>query len=217
MKRLRHPHAFTLAETMIAMAASIIVVAALFTGSIALQRSCASADRYVTDQSDQRLLLDYLARDFRRAVALATNTASAGPVRVGTGTVAIESSTDLIITLPAYYKNDAPSAADYDQSLPIIASGDRVAYGTTGGPAPGIDVTYRKLFVATEGCVCFVRVEAAAQEIVMRQADDLHLQFTVAPDGKSCALEGWFTSTFGRDRPRITAHDCVMLRNLRVD
>ena len=217
MKRQRLTNAFTLAETMIAMAASIIVVAALFTGSIALQRSCASADRYVSDQADQRLVLDYLARDFRRAVGIATNTVAAGRVRADTSTVSIENATDLIITLPAYYKSDAPSETEFDEPLPLVVSGDRVAYGTAAGPAEGIDVTYRKLFVAAEGCVCFVRNEAASQYVVMRKADDLHVQFTVAPDGRSCAIESWFESTFGRNRPRVASYDQVLLRNLRVD
>lgn len=217
MKRRALEHGFSLGETMIAMAASIVIVAALFTGSAALQKSSHNADRYVTDQSDARLLMDYLARDLRRAIGLSTSTSGGAPVKVGTGTVAIENLSDVIVTLPAYYKSDTPADPDFDERLPIIASGDRVAYGTASGPAPNITVTFRKLFVATEGCVCFVRYEAAAQTVLVRKADDLHISATVSPDGKSCVVEAWFESAFGRDRPRITAFDQVMLRNLRVD
>lgn len=216
MLRDRSP-AFTLAETMIAMAASVVVVAALFAGSIALQRASAYADRYVTDQADQRVVLDYLARDLRRAVGVASSTGGAAPVKVGTSTVAIENTTDLIVTLPAYYKSDVPTDTDFDEALPIVASGDRVAYGTAAGPSAGISVAYRKLFVAAEGCVCFVRTEAATQRVVMRKVDDLHIQFTVNPDGKSCGIESWFQAAFDHSRPRVAAFDRVMLRNLRVD
>lgn len=217
MTRRDSPHAFTLAETMIAMAASIVVVAALFAGSIALQRASACADRYVTDQADQRVVMDYLARDLRRAVGVSTSAGGAAAVKVGSSTVAIENTTDLIVALPAYYKSDVPAENDFDEALAVVASGDRVAYGTAAGPSAGISVTYRKLFVAAEGCVCFVRAEAAAQRVVMRKADDLHIQFTVDPDGKSCAIESWFQAAFDRSRPRVSAFDRVMLRNLRVD
>ena len=217
MKRSSCRRGFSLAEVMVAMVASVLVIGALFTGSIGLQKTAYSSERFATDQSDQRLLMDFLSRDLRRAIGIATVTGLAAPVRLESNSATVENQTDLVITLPAYYKSNVPADAGFDDPLPVIASGDRTAYGDASGPAPSFPVTFRKLFVGEEGCVCFVRQEAAAKRVLIRHADDLHVRLTVAPDGKSCALQTWFAANFGRERPSVTAFDRVMLRNLRVD
>ncbi len=217
MKRRARQHGFSLAEVLIAMVASVFVVGGLFMGSLGLQKTSYNSERYATDQSNQRLLMDYIARDLRRAIGIATVTGGAGSVRLAAGSAVVENTTDLVVTLPAYYKSNAPSDANFDQALPVIAAGDRVAYGDASGPSPSITVTFRKLFVGGEGCVCFVRQEAAAARVLVRRADDLHVRVSVASDGKSGGIETWFAATFSSAHPTVTASDRVMIRNLRVD
>jgi type II secretory pathway component PulJ len=162
--RLKARHsAFTLAELLVAVIASVITIGALLVGSIALQKTSCNSERFSTDQSNQRLLMDYVGRDLRRAVAIATQFNGGVANRLVAGSVVIENRTDLVITLPAYYKSNAPTSATYDQPLPVIASGDRIAYGSASGPAPNIRVLYRKIAVAEEGCICFVREEAGSR------------------------------------------------------
>ena len=216
--RLKAPHsAFTLAELLVAVLASVILIGALFVGSIALQKTSCNSERFSTDQSNQRLLMDYVGRDLRRAVGIATQFDGGVATRLAAGYAVIEKRTDLVITLPAYYKSNAPASATYDEPLPVIASGDHIAYGSASGPAPNITVLYRKISVANEGCTCFVREEAGSKEVLVRQADDLHIRITIAPDGRSSSIAAWFRSSFGRERPAITVCDQLMLRNLRID
>ena len=217
MKRRACRRGFSLAEVMVAMVASVLVIGALFVGSIGLQKTSYNSERFATDQSDQRLLMDFLSRDLRRAIGIATVTGVAAPVKLAANFATVENQTDLVITLPAYYKSHLPTSAEFDDPLPVIANGDRTAYGDASGPAPSFSVTFRKLFVGEEGCVCFVRQEADARRVLIRHADDLHVRLTVASDGKSCALQTWFASSFSRERPSVAAFDRVMLRNLRVD
>jgi Tfp pilus assembly protein PilW len=216
--RLKTRHsAFTLAELLVAILASVIIIGALFVGSIALQKTSCNSERFSTDQSNQRLLMDYVGRDLRRAVGIATQFNGGVPTRLAAGSAVIEKRTDLVITLPAYYKSNIPKSATYDEPLPIIASGDRIAYGSTSGPAPDITILFRKITVADEACICFVREEAGSKEVLVRQADDLHIRITIAPDGRSSSIAAWFRSTLGRERPAITVCDQLMLRNLRID
>ena len=216
--RLKAPHsAFTLAELLVAILASVILIGALFVGSIALQKTSCNSERFSTDQSNQRLLMDYVGRDLRRAVGIGTRFNGGISTRLTAGSAVIENRTDLVITLPAYYKSNTPTSATYDQPLPVIASGDHIAYGSAAGPAPNITVLFRKITVAEEGCICFVREEAGSKEVLVRQADDLHIRITIAPDGQSGGIAAWFRSSFSRDRPTITVSDQLMLRNLRVD
>lgn len=217
MKRLAPHRAFTIAELIISMAASMLIVGALLAGSMGLQRSLHASEIYGTSQSDQRRLIDYVARDLRRAVAFAaTDEGGASGMGAG-GTASIADRATLVLTLPGYYKSDVPADADFDQPLPVIASNEGVAYGTTAGPAPGVVVRYRKVFVAEEGCVCFVRQEAETKRIIVRRADDLSLRVTIADDGMSGVIEASFRTPSSGVRPLVSTCDQVMLRNRRAD
>ena len=124
----------------------------------------------------------------------------------------------LLLTLPGYYQSDVPATADFDQPLPVIAASGGVSYGTVAaGPAAGVAVSYRRVFVAEEGCVCFVRQEAAAQRVIVRRAEELALRITVAADGKSALLEASFSAPWSAARPLVSTSDQVLLRNRRTD
>jgi Tfp pilus assembly protein PilW len=220
MKRAAPCSGFTLAEAMVAMAGTVIIVTALLLGAVGVQRSMRASEIYATNQADQRRLLDYLARDIRRAVGIASTTTVSGMevARLGKDGLVIEGSTALALTLPGYYRSNEPANENYDDSLPVSLAGDRVDYGTKQAVAPGVPVMFRKIHVATEGCVCFVRQEGDAQEVIVRRAENLQLRVTLDPGGRRAALEVTFRSPFSAQAgPLVATFDEVMLRNQRID
>jgi type II secretory pathway pseudopilin PulG len=219
MKTVTQIQGFTLAEMLISMAGSAIIIGALLFSSIGLQRAFRSSELYAAAQADQRRLLDYLTRDLRRAVGIATSTTvnGSGATKVGTEPVTVEGEKNLLLSLPGYYKSNAPESATFDDPLPVVVADRRVDYGTETGQAPSVAVIFRKVFLVEEGCVCFVRQEGGAQTVIVRHAEDLSTRITLNPDGTACTVEVWFTSPFGSTRPLVAAHDQIMLRNNRID
>ncbi|MEO5717912.1 MAG: hypothetical protein ABIR29_05000 [Chthoniobacterales bacterium] len=67
---------FTLVEQMVSLTCGLIVLAAVLTAGIALQRSFAAVEGYSMAEGDQLRVQDYIALDCRRAVngAVANNT-----------------------------------------------------------------------------------------------------------------------------------------------
>lgn len=104
---------FTLVELMVAMAVYSMLFAALAGGAIALQRSFSATEKYSKSVSDQSRILDYVARDVRRASAVAIT----------------QSSKRLDLTVPDQYANAAPSRTFRTPSVSMTA----VTYGTTPG------------------------------------------------------------------------------------
>ena len=217
MKKSTRERGITLAEVLIAMTGSVLVIGALMAGSLGLQRSFHASESYANSQADERRLIDYVARDLRRAIGLSTCGPGGVPSKLTAGTLLLDDTTTLIVTLPAYYRSNAAADSAYDQALPVVASGDRVAYGTTAGPAPAFPVSFRKLFLAAEHSMCFVRDEGDSRQVIVRRAEELELQIIVAPDGESCALVAQFLAHFSREQPAVAVHDQVMLRNARID
>ena len=219
MRKRRAPsEGFTIAELMISMAAGMMILGALLAGSMGLQRSMHASELYGSSQSDQRRLIDYVARDLRRAVAIGATDAAGAPVALASGSVGVAERATLLLTLPGYYKSDVPGNGDFDQPLPVIAADDGVSYGTTAaGPAAGVAVSYRKMFLAEEGSVCFIRQEADARHIIVRGAEELALRITIAADGKSAVIEASFRAPLSAARPLVSTSDQVLLRNRRTD
>lgn len=65
---------FTLSELMVSISCSIIILTALLTASVALQRSYAAVEAYSTSEGDQLRVQDYVAMDCRRATRVAIPT-----------------------------------------------------------------------------------------------------------------------------------------------
>lgn len=103
----------TLVELMVAVAVYSMLFGALAAGVIALQRSFSATEKYSKSVSDQSRILDYVARDVRRASAVTIT----------------QSSTRLDLTLPDQYANAAPSRTFRTPSVSMTA----VTYGTTPG------------------------------------------------------------------------------------
>jgi hypothetical protein len=217
MRKFTSESGLTLAEVLIAMAGSVIVLGALTAGAIGLQKSFHASESYADSTADERRLIDYVARDLRRAIGLATGAPDGSKMKLTTGAVNLDTGIALVITLPAYYQSNDAADGSYDQPLPIVAAGDNVAYGTLAGPAPGFTVTFRKLFLAGEGSMCFVREEGDTRQVIVRGAENLQVQITVAADGESCTLVAQFISPYSQQQTAVAVHDEIMLRNARLD
>jgi len=97
--------AFTLVEVMMSMGCGSMILAAVVTSGVALQRSFAAVEGYSVAEADQLRVLDYIAMDCRRATnaTVANNT--------------------LTLTLPSYYN------ADNTPENPSFTGGGAVQYG----------------------------------------------------------------------------------------
>lgn len=103
-------HAFTLSELMVSMAVVLIIVGALLTGSIALQRNFNASMQYVRSQTEQVRVLDYMALDLRRALTVST------------------ANGQLQLTIPDYYDVTG------NPRMPTISDGYAVYGDTTNAP-----------------------------------------------------------------------------------
>jgi len=219
MKQNLGQHAFTLAELMIGMAASTIIIGALMFSTIELQKSLHASESYASNQSDQRRLLDCLSRDMRRSIGVATTTTVNGSsgVRLAGATAKIEDNTSLVIALPGYYQSNTPDNANYDQALTVVAADNYVDYGSGTNHAPAVPVIFRKEYVESQGCVCFVRIEGDARTILVTKADNFHLTVTMASDGRSGMVNVTFVSPRHDSTTLIAMRDEILLRNIRLD
>jgi len=218
MRRSARTRGFTLAEMMIALGGSVLVLAALLISSTQLQRALISSERYAMKQGDQRRLVDYLGRDLRRAVGLrsTTNVNGSGGTRLAAASVTVENGVFLAVTLPAYYQSESIDDDTYDEALPVVVADNYVDYGTSAGHAPAVLVVFRKEYVDSERAVCFLRLEGDSQIVILRSAGDMHLQVTLSEDGRVCGIEVAYTPVAGLS-PKVTTHEQVLMRNIRID
>jgi|GEM_PF-2313523 len=207
--------AFTLTEVVVAMGASVIVLGALVMSSISLRRGLESNAKYTHAYSDQRRITDYLGRDLRRAVGMAVIDESGIRHEVGAEpvSVTIADRSAFTVILPAYYRSNERRDAQYDAPLEVVGDSARLDYGTSAGLAPPVEVTFRKIYSGDEKCVCFVREEAGSVEIIVRHAEDLFVQVSVAKDGQTGAIKTWYRSATLGPRPLVSTYDRVLLRN----
>jgi Tfp pilus assembly protein PilW len=210
-------HGFTLAELMIGLGASVLMMGALMLGAISLQKSLTQNETYALRHSDQRRLIDYVARDLRRSVGVAATDAAGAP-RVASGeTIVISDLATIVLSLPGYYRSNISTNPEFDRPYSVVTTSGGPTYGDGAGAALEVSVAFRKVSVPSEGSVCFVREEAGATSIIVRRAEALELRATIAPDGKSCVLEAQFRSPYTQVGRVITTRDQIMLRNLRID
>jgi Tfp pilus assembly protein PilW len=109
---------FTLVEMMMSLGCGSLILAAVVTAGVALQRSYAAVELYSTTEDDQLRVLDYIAMDCRRANSVFV----AGNV--------------LTLTLPVYYNSSNSNAANQ----PTLTTG-LISYGPTGA---SVTVNYQQ-------------------------------------------------------------------------
>lgn len=211
--------AFTLAEMMIAIIGSMVILGALLLSSTQLQRALYASERFAAKQTEQRRLIDYLGRDLRRAIGLGCTTTIGGTTatRLAGTSIMVEKGTSLLLTLPGYYQSQSPDSAAFDESLPVVVADNYVDYGTSKGPVEGVPVRFRKVHLASEGCECFVRVEGDTQSVIVRHAENLHLQVGVSPDGRICTIDVVFVPNTRGLLARVSSRDQILMRNIRND
>jgi hypothetical protein len=106
--------AFTLVEVLLSVACSSIILAAVITAGVALQRSFAAVEGYSIAEGDQLRVQDYIAMDCRRAVSgnvtgLSSNTPAVDNGSwvniggIGTWVHNTSGPVTLILSLPGYY------------------------------------------------------------------------------------------------------------------
>ncbi len=103
--------AATLTELIVTMAVSSILAAALLTGAAYARKSFQASEYYVSSQTQQLRLLDYMALDLRRALTVNAT------------------ATTLSLTIPDYY--DAAGKP----RMPTVARGE-ATYGDATDPVP---------------------------------------------------------------------------------
>lgn len=199
------------------MGASVVIIGGLLLGSIGLHKTLHENHVFTSRYSDQRRLIDYLARDLRRAVFMAGTDSSGLPIPVTGQTVTINESGSLIFTLPGYYRSDVPTDAGYDEAYSVIATEQGVEYGDASGSAPAVNVMLKKMYVAEEGCVCFVRKEGDAVQVIVRDAASLSISVKFADDDTSCEVAARFVSPIRGHEELITTSDRVLLRNADIE
>ncbi len=209
--------ALTLVEMMVSMAASAIILGAFLLSSLSMQKALNGSEKFAGAYSDQRRLIDYLARDLRRAVAVAATDDAGTRYDPAGSTVTIADGATLILTLPGYYQSNAKGDPNFAATLDVVGTDDRLDYGTTSGLAATVEVSFRKVFMAKERCVCFVRQEAGTDETVVRAADNLFAQVTVLAGAQSGSINAWFRSPFSTAAPLVCTYDQLLLRNPPLD
>jgi Tfp pilus assembly protein PilW len=105
--RNKNSRGFTFVEMMMSLGCGSIILAAVVTAGVAMQRSFAAVEAYSTAEGDELRVLDYVAMDCRRATTVAVS-----------GNV-------LTLTLPVYY-NSGSSNAPY---APTLTNGT-LSYGS---------------------------------------------------------------------------------------
>ena len=211
----RSCRAFTIMEVMVSLGVSAGIIGALLLSSMSLHQVLHSSQIYSDAYSDQRRVTDYIGRDLRRAVGLAV-TDSAGVRTEVAGvpsTVIIVDHATLIVTLPAYYRSDTRNDPNYEAALDVVADAQRLDYGTANGLAPPVEVSFRRAFYAKENCVCFVRREAGKDEVIVRHAETLFVQVSIAASAQSSGIRTWFRSSDLGPAPLVSTHDRLLLRN----
>jgi Tfp pilus assembly protein PilW len=170
--------AFTLIEVMTAMGCGSLILAAVITAGVALQRSCAAVVGYSLAEGDQLRVLDYIAMDCRRCYS-ATVTTDANGIST------------LTLTVPNYYKtNGTPNDPAFD------ANG-AIQYGT--GTPPTTTISYYQSgsnFMRQVGNTA----KAIAKNVSTFTATPQDLTASV-----SCSIT--FLPTFNYLRPGTTASD----------
>jgi Tfp pilus assembly protein PilW len=213
--------AFSLPEMCISMAASTIILGGLLLSGMTLQKSLHGSEVYAGAYSDQRRVIDYIGRDLRRAIGISATDASGDPYALRGQSVEVLDRATLSIFVPGYYQSDAPTAAGYDNPLPVIVAESGPTYGvtpTSTSSAAPLKIVYRKIFLSSAQAVCFSRQEGSArEEIIVRNAQDLHASLDVDERGRSAVVKAWFLSPYSGQKPVVSSYDEVMLRNVRLD
>jgi prepilin-type N-terminal cleavage/methylation domain-containing protein len=184
---------FTLAELLIAAGVSSIILAALLSGAIALQRSFQASDYYAAALNDQTRALDYIVRDTRGALAVS---------------VSADGNT-LTVTLPDYYSvYDAQGNPSGPPVTPVLASNATV-YNNAATPVMIAYYVENRLLIRQ---VTIGRTGAISKTVIAKEVDNFDFTFGVVDSTVSASLSfsprfrGILTSTDELTRRTATVY-----------
>jgi hypothetical protein len=110
-RNARKTRAFTLTELLLASAAGIVILGGLLAGTVFIQRNISATSLYATGINDQNRLMDYVARDLRRALRVSLLASGTETALKTFAPIAITESNVLAITVPDYYASNVPNNA----------------------------------------------------------------------------------------------------------
>ena len=164
---LRGRGAFTLVETMVGAAIGSMILAALMLGSVALLRSYKAVEGYSDASISQARILDYIARDVRRATSVAV----------------LQNPTRLALTIPDQYAT--ATATDRTFRTPTV--------GTTG-VTYGSGTVNVAFFLSGKD---FIRQERGVNSTIATNVSDFAPVFDNSdPNGKTVKTTVTFAPTF---------------------
>jgi hypothetical protein len=102
---------------LVSVGAGTLIIAAVVTAGVSMQKSYAALESYSTAEADQLRVLDYIAMDCRRATAATVNSVTVNGV----------TESQLVLTLPTYYNSSTSNAAKFNS--PTITNGS-LQFGT---------------------------------------------------------------------------------------
>ena len=124
LKSSANAHGFTLAEIMIAMAASAVVFGGTMTSTTALQKSFNAIDNYFATHMQQIRIVDYLSRDVKRGL-IVTTSVDLQTVTITTPNYIIQAGD------PEAIANPSLTGAPRTPTITYTPSGPQVNYGNT--------------------------------------------------------------------------------------
>jgi Tfp pilus assembly protein PilV len=189
----------TLVEVVIASAITVTLAGILAVGLITVQRTFAASEHHANSQTAQIRIVDYIARDLRRAL---TVTARAG----GNG---------IDLTIPDYYAN-ADTRIVTPRDPQITATGD-VVYGTRRIP-----ISYSERIDA-KGNHLVCRTYDGVETVLATDVEKFDLDFPAGFNGDVFTVTVSFVPRFqmsgaARERMRegTTVFNSTLLRNKRA-
>ena len=153
---------FTLVEVMVSACVAGVILGGLVLGTVALQTVVSAADEYTRASADQLRVLDYVARDVRRATTVTTSA----------------DGKTLTVTLPDYVDMTVNTSGNPPglQRIPLITPGSQtpVQYGVGPSYTP-ITVSY---FMTGQSVI---RQTGGTQSVISN--DPENFQFSCSPAG----------------------------------
>lgn len=195
--------AFTLIETIFGISILSIATAAIYIGSLSLQRSFRAAKHYSTTHAAQLRVLDYVSLDLRRAYAVK------------------QGDKEITMLIPDYYDRANPSHPK--ARYPKVVNG-RVVYGNTNGIkvryyiTTRIDASNRKIndLFREENGVSKLLV-SGIEEFEPAYADDDPRRQIVKTAITFPPIFRAFATTDAVTKNATATHAATMVRNKRED
>ena len=151
---------FTLGEMLVSLSLSSIVLAAAITWGVSLQKSFSAVDNYLTTHMQQIRIIDYLARDVNRGLAVTTS-------------VDLQSVT---VNVPNYLIQAGDPEAVADPSSIGTPRTPTISY-TTAGPQVNYTTTPSTVVYQING-MSIVRIENGVVTTIASSTDQLVPQTT---------------------------------------